>query len=246
MPDGGKLTIETANVALSEDYARLNPGVLPGRYVMLGVSDTGCGMDAETQSRIFEPFFTTKGPDKGTGLGLSTVYGIVTQNNGHISVYSEVGQGTVFKVYFRRIDETLTGRNPNAAASEPPRGTETILVVEDGAEIRKLVRRTLENAGYTVLEASHGEEALRVCEGYTGPIHLLLTDVVMPQMSGRALTEQLTPRYPAMSVLYMSGYTNDAIIHHGVLGADIAFLQKPFTPDRLAATVRAVLDQAGK
>ncbi len=242
MPSGGRLTIETAPVELDEAYARMHPGATPGPYVMLAVSDTGCGMDAETQARVFEPFFTTKEKGKGTGLGLSTVYGIVKQSGGYITVYSEVGCGTTFKIYLPRI----TGEAPRAAkpaAAPPPTGSETILLVEDEEAVRAFTRSVLESQGYTVLEARDGAEALRLAQDHPGEIHLLVTDVVMPGLSGRALAERLAPARPTMNVLYLSGYTDNAIVHHGVLDDDIAFLQKPFTRDALARKVRAILDR---
>jgi two-component system cell cycle sensor histidine kinase/response regulator CckA len=241
MPRGGKLTIETANVELDENYARLHPEARPGRYVLLAVSDTGCGMDEATQARVFEPFFTTKGPGKGTGLGLATVYGIVKQGGGHVGVYSELGRGTTFKVYLPPAAEPAAGKvlpGPRAARH----GTETILLVEDEDAVRGITRLALQMHGYTVLEARNGREALGVCERHPGPIHLLITDVVMPDMGGREVAERLTGRQPGLRMLYLLGYTDDAVVRHGVLEAEVAFLQKPFTPAALAAKVRDVLD----
>lgn len=241
MPKGGVLTIETANVTIDEEYAGRHVSVPPGNYVMLAVSDTGCGMDAETQERIFEPFFTTKGVGKGTGLGLSTVYGIVKQSGGNIWVYSEQGRGTTFKVYFPAIEVDPAETIEEVRQTETPPGNETVLLVEDEEMVRSMTREILEERGYVVLEAKHGKDALRVSEQYVGPIHLMLSDVVMPQMSGRELAEQLSPIRSEMKVLYMSGYTDDAIIHHGVLDHGVEFIEKPFSADALARKVHDVL-----
>jgi PAS domain S-box-containing protein len=242
MPRGGRLTIETKNVRLDEQYAREHGRVVtPGPYVLLAVSDTGVGIDEITLQRIFEPFFTTKEQGKGTGLGLSTVYGIVKQSGGHVWVYSEKGRGATFKVYL-----PPAGARAEAEEAEEPakaeRGTGTLLLVEDEEMIRKLARKVLEGGGYTVLEAANGLEALRAAEAYEGPIHLLVTDVVMPQMGGGDLVERVTPLRPGMRVLYMSGYTDAAIVHHGVLDEGTNFIQKPFTPDALLRKVREVLE----
>ena len=239
MPKGGRLTIETANVALDSSYPGMRQNVAPGDYVMLAVTDTGSGMDRETQKRIFEPFFTTK--SHGTGLGLSTVFGIVQQSGGTIWVYSESGQGTTFKIYFPK---TAAGRE---AASDRPvarsySGSETILLVEDEDGVRKLIHSVLEGAGYTVLEARSGPEALAMCEIYPDVIHLVVTDVVMPQMSGKELANRLTALRPDSKLLFMSGYTDHAMVDHWELSPDTAFLQKPFAPSTLAAKVRQVLD----
>jgi len=242
MSQGGKLLLETDNAELDEAYARRHLPMQPGSYVRLAVSDTGCGMDAATQSRIFEPFFTTKEQGKGTGLGLSTVYGIVKQSGGYIWVYSERGQGTTFKIYLPRVVDPADSVPPVTHWSALPQGMETVLLVEDEPEVRWLVRDMLRHLGYTVLEARHGIEAQVLSIHHAGPIHLLITDVVMPQMSGREIAEQLTSEHPETKVLYMSGYTDDAVVRHGVLAAHMAFLQKPFTPEALARKVREVLD----
>jgi two-component system cell cycle sensor histidine kinase/response regulator CckA len=241
MPDGGRLSIETENTEMDEAYVRGHPIAQPGPYVMLAMSDTGMGMDEQTKARIFEPFFTTKEPGKGTGLGLATVYGIVRQSGGFIWVYSEPGLGTSFKVYFPRVDEPVS-ETARSAAPAPSRGSETILVAEDVAAVRAVTRQMLERQGYTVLDAPDGEAALKVAAAHQGTIHLLLTDVVMPGLSGRHLAARLTQLVPGVKVLYMSGYTDDAIVHHGILQPGIAYLQKPFTPDALTRKVRAVLD----
>jgi CheY-like chemotaxis protein len=297
MPDGGRLMVRTANVEAGEVPPPPGGGAAaPGSHVMLEVSDTGTGMDANTQAHLFEPFFTTKEPGKGTGLGLSTVYGVVEQSGGSIAVDTELGRGTTFRIYLPQVEApaqqqrespvapaapfptarpaTVTPARPApAVATAPPpvvaprpaaqvRGspaapipsvpvvaaeatpsrTETILLVEDALRVRAVVREILEMSGYHVLEARHGAEALEISERHQGPIHLMVTDVVMPQMSGRELAQRLAPVRPDMKVLYMSGYTDDAIVRHGVLGAGMAFLSKPFTPDALAAKVREVLE----
>ena len=243
MPKGGKLSIETSNVYLDEAYAREHVSVVPGEYVMLAISDTGCGMDEETRQQIFEPFFTTKEPGKGTGLGLSMVYGIVRQSGGNIWVYSEEGTGTTFKIYFPRVTAAAEEYKRTSGSVEAPKGFETILLVEDAALVRTLARQVLETAGYRVLEAASAEAALKICENINGTrIDLVLTDVVMPGMSGNDMSKILLARQPDMPVLYMSGYTDDAIVQHGVLEPGINFLQKPFTPGALAMKVREVLD----
>jgi len=242
MPKGGKLTIETANMELDEAYAREHPVVKPGSYVMLAVSDTGVGMDAETRARIFEPFFTTKPKGKGTGLGLATVYGIVKQSGGYIWAYSEPGRGTSFKIYLPRVEDVAVPARSTPATTPSLRGSETILLVEDQEEVRRLVRRVLEARGYTVLVAASGAEALQVAATHAGPIQLLVTDVIMPAMSGREVGLLVAAARPEAKVLYLSGYADESIVHHGVLEPGIAFLQKPFTAQGLARKVREVLD----
>jgi len=244
MPRGGKLTIETANVELDDAYARRHGPVQPGAYVLLAVSDTGCGMDRDTQARIFEPFFTTKEPGKGTGLGLSTVYGIVKQSGGYIWVYSEVGRGTTFKIYLPRVEAVAKAVEPSREATGSVRGSETILLVEDDAGIRALVRQVLAQSGYQVLEAHHGKHAIQICEQHAGPIHLLVTDMVMPEMSGTETAGHLTSLRPDLKVLFLSGYADEAVHRHGMLAAGANFLPKPFTPAVLARKVREVLDAA--
>jgi signal transduction histidine kinase/ActR/RegA family two-component response regulator len=243
MPKGGKLTIETANTVLDEEYAQKHVAVKPGHYVMLSVSDTGIGMTPEVRERVFEPFFTTKEKGKGTGLGLSTVYGIVKQSGGNIWVYSELGRGTTLKIYFPQVDEPLEELRENVETKLVPQGTETVLIVEDDKEVRKLAARILENQGYKILEAAQGSEALPLCKEHRNPIHLVLADVVMPGLDGRELAERVKSFHPGMKVLYMSGYTDNAIIHHGVLEKGMNYIQKPFTLDGLARKVREVLDK---
>ena len=244
MPLGGKLTIETAGAFLDETYAQQHAGVLPGAYVMLAVSDTGAGMDEETQQHIFEPFFTTKDVGKGTGLGLSYVYGIVRQSEGNIWVYSEPGKGTTFKIYLPRVAGNAEEYKRPEALVDLSQGTETVLLVEDDERVRELAQEVLEICGYRVLGAASGKAALAICEQYAERIHLLLTDVVMPEMSGPELAHRVSLLHPEIPVLYMSGYTDNAIVHHGVLDEGTNFIQKPFSPDALAAKVRQVLDSS--
>jgi len=243
MPSVGKLTIETANVELDGAYALNHIAVTPGRYVMLSVSDTGVGMTPEVRQQVFEPFFTTKEKGKGTGLGLSTVYGIVKQSGGNIWVYSEPGKGTTFKIYLPRVDEPLVELKGEVTKEELPRGDETILVVEDEEDLLKLAERILSRQGYTVLQTSSTSKAVEICKERTQPIHLILTDVVMPQMSGRELVEQCRKIREDFKILYMSGYTDNTIVHHGVLAEGLNYIQKPFTVDGLARKVREVLDK---
>lgn len=242
MPQGGTLLIETSNADLDESYSHMHMGVKPGPYVQLTVSDTGTGMDEGTREHLFEPFFTTKDQGKGTGLGLSMVFGIVKQSGGNIWVYSEPGKGTSFKIYFPRVFESLQEAPRELVIEEVPRGSETVLVVEDESMIRELISMTLTEHGFTVLLAQDAEEALRICEGHTGLIHLLLSDVVLPKLSGREVAKKLGLLRPQMRVLYMSGYTSNAIVHHGVLEPGIAFLPKPFSPAVLLAKVRETLN----
>jgi two-component system, cell cycle sensor histidine kinase and response regulator CckA len=241
MPTGGRLTVETANVEHEPTYAREHEAAAVRQFAMLAVTDTGCGMDEATKARIFEPFFTTKEPGKGTGLGLATVYGIVKQAGGFIWVYSEPGQGTSFKIYLPAV-ETPAERTTVASGAPAPRGTETVLLVEDAAAVRAVTKQVLVRQGYTVLEAPDGEAALRLARRHRGPIHLLLTDVVMPRLSGRDLAQQLARVRPDMKVLFASGYTDDSVVRHGILESGTAYLQKPFSPESLARKVREVLD----
>jgi signal transduction histidine kinase/CheY-like chemotaxis protein len=243
MPRRGKLTIRTGGAVFDEAFVRQHLGARLGQYASIVIADTGCGMDEVTRSRIFEPFFTTKEPSKGTGLGMATVYGIVKQSEGYIWVDSELEKGTSISIYFPRVQEEKLPNNTAETAPPIPRGSEVVLLVEDEDAVRSLVRGLLRSRGYTVLEASNAAEAVRISNDFVGPIHILLTDVVMPEVSGRELADQLRQLRPEMRLLYMSGYTEDTIVHHGVLTSDVGFLQKPFTPDLLLRKVREMLDR---
>jgi CheY-like chemotaxis protein len=242
MPNGGVLTIETAAAELGPEYAQTHPAVAAGAYVQLAIGDTGAGMDQATLARIFEPFFTTKGPGAGTGLGLSSAYGIVKQSNGHISVYSELGRGTSFHVYLPRVFEPAEAKAARTSTAPAP-GTETVLLVEDDPSVWKLMREMLHRAGYEVIEAANGAEALLACERSSAGIALMITDLVMPGINGWELAKRLAPLRPEMKVLYMSGYSNHAALASGVLDRHEFFIQKPFTPGALAEKIRRVLDQ---
>lgn len=242
MPTGGTLSIETANADLTSDYAEVHQSVIAGRYVMLAVTDTGMGISPEARSRIFEPFFTTKEQGKGTGLGLSTVYGIVKQSGGYVWVYSEPGRGTTFKIYLPRVDAPVESLVPARQVQELVSPTETVLLTEDDEQLRKLIRGFLDRLGYQVLTAASAEEALGAAREHAGPIHLLLTDVVMPGESGRELSRRLSQVRPELRTLFMSGYTDAAIVQHGILERGLHYLQKPFTPAALARQLRVVLD----
>jgi two-component system cell cycle sensor histidine kinase/response regulator CckA len=244
MPEGGKLTIETANMGIDEFYVSTHGNELkPGPYVMLAMSDTGMGMDMETQTQIFEPFFTTKDTGEGTGLGLATVYGIIKQSGGDIRVYSEPEKGTMFKIYLPRMEEDMESAHEADLQMEQIGGSETVLLVEDNDLVRKVSRRVLEQYGYRVLEAEDARKALMVSGQHEGLIDLMVTDVVMPEMSGKELAECLQVLRPEMKVLYMSGYADNAVVRRGVVSPGVAFLEKPFTPDVLAGKVREVLDK---
>lgn len=246
MPEGGKLIIETQNVHLDEDYVRQHLGTTPGDYIMLAISDTGSGMSEEVKAHIFEPFFTTKEIGKGSGLGLATVYGIVKQHHGNIFVYSEIGKGTTVKIYLPQAEEKEEDLSRHSETEHLPKGNETVLAVEDEPSVRNVAVRILSKLGYTVLEASHGDETLQVAREHTGEIHLLLTDVVMPRMSGKELADRLRMIHPEIRVLFVSGYTENIITHRGILDKEVHFLQKPFTQRELAFKVREVLDTQKK
>jgi nitrogen-specific signal transduction histidine kinase len=242
MPTGGKLTIETADVEVDDHFASQHVDVKAGPHVLVAVTDNGMGMDRATQAHIFEPFFTTKAVGRGTGLGLSTVFGFVRQSGGTVWVYSEPGVGTTFKVYLPRVDAPIAVVRHSSHPPPSTRGGETILLVEDEDQVRSVARNILERNGYRVLDARNAGEALLFCEKHEGVIELLLTDVVMPQMSGPEVAKRLALSRPGMKVLCMSGYTDDSVVRHGVIAADLAFIQKPFTPTTLARKVREVLD----
>jgi signal transduction histidine kinase len=244
MPNGGQLSIATCNATLDEKYVRTHKGAIPGDYVMFSVSDTGTGMTEEVKARLFEAFFTTKSKGKGTGLGLATCQTIVQQSSGHIEVCSEIGRGTTFKIFFPRVDLPLDVAARANRTGPLPRGTETLLVVEDEPSVRHLARSVLEAQGYQVLSASNGQEALHTARDHKGsPIRLVVTDVIMPQMGGKVMAEWLKTADPDLKVLFTSGYTDDAITHHGVLEAGVQFLPKPYTPATLVLKVREMLDK---
>lgn len=244
MPDGGTLTIETRNAVLDENYAELHSDVVPGPYVLLAVSDTGCGMDEETRKRAFEPFFTTKERGKGTGMGLAMIYGIVKQSGGHINIYSEPGRGTTFRIYLPPVEQPPMTNSPRTENEQFPCGAETILLVEDEAPLRQLAQRILESNGYTVISAGSGPDALKLSKSHSAPIDLLITDVVMPEMGGREVAGRLTATRPGLKVLYISGYTDNAVARQGVLDPGTAFLEKPFSRESLTRAVRSTLDES--
>jgi two-component system, cell cycle sensor histidine kinase and response regulator CckA len=243
MPDGGKLTIETANVYLDEDYHATHPYIKPGHHVMLALSDTGCGMSAEVKSHLFEPFYTTKQKGRGTGLGLATIYGAVKQAGGTIEVYSELGKGTIFRIYLPAITESPEALEMDKSTTTSlPKGEETILLVEDERIVRELATKILKRLNYSILPASNGAEALEIARNYNGIINLLITDVVMPGMNGRQLAEQLQQMRPQTKVLFTSGYTENAIAHHGVIDSNLNFIGKPYSSRDMANKIRRILD----
>jgi two-component system cell cycle sensor histidine kinase/response regulator CckA len=242
MPRGGRLLIETRDVQLDQGWATAHSGGRPGSYVMLAITDTGTGMDAETLRHVFEPFFTTKELGKGTGLGLAMVYGTVKQSDGHVWIYSEPGVGTVVKIYLPRVDALAEPAPAPKGDTDRKPGTETVLVAEDEESLSEMIREILEEEGYTVLGGGPGVQALEVARQHAGPIHLLLTDVVMPGLSGRDLAARLVKTHPEARILYMSGYSDDAIAHHGILETGVPFIEKPFGPTALTSKVRDVLD----
>jgi signal transduction histidine kinase/CheY-like chemotaxis protein len=241
MPNGGRLTIEADNVDLDNSYVKIHPPAIPGPYVMFAVSDTGCGMDQKTQSQIFDPFFTTKEFGKGTGLGLATVYGIVKQSGGYIWVYSELGKGSIFRIYLPRVGGAATRLQQTDADDAAEHGSETILLAEDTDALREMAREYLGSLGYTVIGASSGEQALKYADEFGGEIHLLLTDVVMSGMNGRELANRIVQKYPGTKILFTSGYTDDSIARQGILDLAVAFIQKPYRPKALARKIREIL-----
>jgi len=242
MPTGGRLIIETSNAELDRTYNSTHPIVRPGRYVLLAVSDTGTGMNAETQAHIFEPFFTTKEPGKGTGLGLATVYGVVKQSGGFIWVYSELGKGTSFKIYLPRVDQPEDKGNPAQSFAEAPRGTETILLAEDEQDVREVAREFLESGGYTVIEAFNGAEALRLAAEHKASIDLLVTDMVMPGMTGKELAGRLQHQHSGLGVIYMSGYSEQTVVENAQTDSGMLLLTKPFSRGSILRAVREALN----
>jgi signal transduction histidine kinase len=242
MPQGGKIVIETANVELDETYSQIHQEVRPGPYVLLSVSDTGFGMDAKTISKVFEPFFTTKAPGEGTGLGLSMVYGVIRQSGGYIWVYSEPGQGATFKIYLPRIEEAAEPLSRTTSEIIFAKGSETVLLVEDEQNLREVTIELLESEGYRVLAAKDGPSAIAISQGHRDMVHILLTDIVLPNMSGTTLAERIKEFRPDLKVLYMSGYTSNLVAHQGILDSSSAFIQKPFTKHGLLSELRRVLD----
>jgi CheY-like chemotaxis protein len=244
MPRGGRLSIATSRLEIAEASGRTRAGMLPGSYACITVADTGSGMTPEVKARVFDPFFTTKDPGKGTGLGMAVVHGIVTQSNGYVELESEPGAGTRFSIYFPLVDARLeVAEMEDARAAELPQGSGTILLAEDEDALRNLLGQVLVECGYRVLQARDGKDALQLAQSHEGPIHLLVSDVVMPHLAGRELAERLQALRSEMKVLFLSGYTDDAVVRHGVLQAEFAFLQKPFSPVVFARAVRELLDQ---